>query len=70
MTDLEWTDEPPEKRGHYWIDTDKRFEAPTIIAFSEYYDVMWPGDERWRSLSDYPNASWAGPIPEPTEPDG
>ena len=71
MTDLEWTEEPPEKEGYYWMQEVYRGEwlSPEIK-----YVAMSHGRLKTRDTRGYPgvtelDARWAGPIPEPTEPD-
>jgi len=75
MTDLQWTDEPPEDEGAYWVD-DNGPKTPRIAKVrwdtsQQLYRVKDPIDEgaieRW--LYEYEDAQWAGPIPEPEDSD-
>jgi len=75
MDDLQWTDDPPEKEGWYWIDdgSEPPF-APRIVKVGPYHRqpdidlvVDDPMDDAGiqRTLDEYADTKWAGPIPEP-----
>jgi len=74
MDDLQWTDDPSEP-GWYWIDdeSDPPF-APRIVQVENYPSqpdidlvVDDPMDDAGiqRTLDEYEDTKWAGPIPEP-----
>jgi len=80
MSDLEWTDEPPEEEGWYWLKTGEGPPAsPRIIEVRPSYAdedadiqllVADPADSGVgirRALYEYGDVKWAGPIPEPKE---
>jgi hypothetical protein len=76
--DLEWTDEPPEEEGWYWLDDNEApSKSPRIvevvpshadedaeIQFLVHDPIDGPGISR--AFKDYQNARWAGPIPRPS----
>jgi len=71
MSDLEWTDEPPEEPGWYWcrrvVDGVKGASfVQQVYELDGVLEVM-----EGKSYSDVDELTcrrWAGPIPEPDEP--
>jgi len=78
MTDLEWTDEPPEEEGWYWLDDDDfPTFSPRCVEVADHHSPLsyetgvWDPNKREGSIvtvSDYKNVRWAGPIPRPSDP--
>lgn len=80
MTDLEWTDDPPEEEGWYWLDDGQGAGiSPRIVEVEPSYadkgaeiqfvvDDPMDGSGIRRAFKDYDDVRWAGPIPEPSEP--
>ena len=79
MTDLEWTDEPPEEPGWYWHRThDQHIKADDQIQclreeYGKVYALRKTQDEGVQEApvtnDIFEDDKWAGPIPEPAEPD-
>jgi len=69
MSDLEWTEQPPEEPGWYWV----RDKPGNELVLSVYYpdDIEWlciktSGGKMLGRVVPEPNGlQWAGPIPEP-----
>jgi len=77
MTDLEWTDEPPEEEGWYWIQEEEELTplSPRVLEVTysiidEELIVDDPIDDSGihRSVEEYEDVCWAGPIPRPSDP--
>jgi hypothetical protein len=76
MTDLEWTDEPPEEEGSFWFNPP--YEDPQIIyAYRSdngenlYLTGLNIARYHIDDAMEYPyfgDAKWAGPIPRPSDP--
>jgi len=73
MTDLEWTDEPPEEEGWFWLDDGEMPPTPrpvrveySMIDEGLVVDDPNEGTGVYRSFDEYPDARWAGPIPRPS----
>jgi hypothetical protein len=73
MSDLQWTDEPPEEEGWYWLKDDEMSPLSPRIVEVEYSTIDQElivsdpidGTGIQRGLHEYSDAQWAGPIPEP-----
>jgi len=72
MTDLEWTDEPPEKEGWYWIQTQTHERVVEVYGagLDGTLYVSDPIDDAGidHRLACYEKYRWAGPIPRPSDP--
>lgn len=72
MSDLQWQDKPPSEGGWYWLETGESSTfSPRCVEVTYYHpgegrvnDYRWP-QGMTRTLDDYNDARWAGPIPEP-----
>jgi len=74
MSDLEWTDEPPEEPGWYWHRSDLTGTVAVMEVLEsphgrDYMIARYPNGNRF-ALDDgkFNSSEWAGPIPEPDEP--
>lgn len=57
---LTWGEEPPKVAGWYWLrDVSHKGEATTLYMSQSQVE----------RLKTYPGEEWAGPIPEPLEPE-
>ncbi len=68
--ELIWTREKPKEPGWYWFRRNFRKDKP----YNHFPQVMlvW-GKDHLRAdglLIDYYHGEWAGPLPQPTEPEG
>jgi len=67
MTDLQWTDEPPEEEGYFWY--SERSFGPKVCHFSP--DGIGGGHAKFNMGSPYAlhelHGKWA-PIPRPSDP--
>ena len=68
---MNWTTEPPTKSGWYWLQTD--FIPKCVVKVIAYYgepclNYDAPMGYAYVRVSTVgPNATWAGPIEEPTD---
>lgn len=76
---LQWRETPPLETGWYWLDDDQGPTfSPRVVGVEPSYadedaelqyivdDPMDPQGVR-KTFSDYEDARWSGPIPEPSE---
>lgn len=73
MADLTWTDEPPSEAGWYWMRNRALKFGPKVVQVARPYrgsdDLAFYDQRSWNDLRRHTDAQWAGPIPEPSEPD-
>jgi hypothetical protein len=78
MTDLEWTDEPPEEGGWYWHRTNSEYmQVDDQIQhlredFGHVYalrkTLSGKVEEAPVTHDTFEDDQWAGPIPRPSDP--
>ena len=69
MSDLEWSDEPPEEPGWYWVQYKIHpLNHKTICEVYESATGFRVRNHHAPKVDEMENRQWAGPIPEPTEP--
>jgi hypothetical protein len=75
MTDLEWTDEPPEEEGWYWVRKPKYHEVggrDLVVPVREAKDGLYAKIQsygEYKDVAELPDdIKWAGPIPRPSDP--
>ena len=74
-TMLKWTNEPPTKEGWYWLRELDKTASPKMVLVQQEKDGLYmigPWElTRWalKVLEILGEWEWAGPIPEPVEPD-
>jgi hypothetical protein len=69
---MQWTDEQPKKRGHYWY-RDAGVECVVVVANfgpeeAECFQVFFPSQipmpaQEHRQFMDQLKGQWAGPLP-------
>lgn len=66
---MEWNAEPPTREGHYWHRYSDQHRPSVLRVFVE--DGFWSvrGENAFETFLDNVTGQWAGPIPQPTEPD-
>lgn len=77
MDSLEWADKPPATSGWYWLDdSEMPSSSPRVVKVRHSYqddsliiDDPADGTGIVRQVSDYKGSRWAGPIPQPSDPD-
>ncbi|MDE2097207.1 MAG: hypothetical protein KGL39_08165 [Patescibacteria group bacterium] len=62
---LRWSSEPPKVPGWYWYNSDGFGIGMVLVVIAESVPRA-----RWTSVEcvNFTNGQWAGPIPEPEEP--
>jgi len=77
MADLQWTDEPPEEPGYYWIDIPDNAFTPSPVWIWDGLPPEWDGTHLMHALPGMESipldeaedgARWAGPIRWPDKP--
>lgn len=74
---LVWTKEPPTEPGWYWARTKQEYPRVAMVyvdgaaPFLEMKaSLEWGGSPSSHIGRPYHVWQWAGPIPQPTEPEG
>ena len=68
---MQWTNEPPKEPGWYWKRLVNNFgrQPEAIIVHLDAYDVFHTQQHASMYVIVNDSLQWAGPIPEPVEPE-
>ena len=72
MSDLVWRKEPPNEEGWWWLKEGASRQIVNLQrrkkGITHYFSIFY--DEYIPIIEITGSPLWAGPIPEPTEPQG